>query len=132
MKLDYDLMREALLILERDLTISDDLAHNGVSLFQLCKKPGMAGCNMADVYYALHNLQQAGLIEAAGRSADDRVDSYLVFDITYEGHEFLASIRPKGAWERVKAILAKVGTMSIPLIAQAASKVISGYIGREA
>src|SRR3972149_5572347 len=78
------------------------------------------------IQYHLRLLYEAGFLncEPEKSSTSDRVIRVHPFDLTWEGHEFLAKIKSSSAWEQVKAfIMSKGGTLSVTLINQVAPKV---------
>ena len=48
--------------------------------------------------------------------------------ITWEGHEFIESIRPDTVWEEVKNTIQKIGALSVTSIAYLGKLFIETYI----
>ena len=66
--------------------------------------------------YHLRLLYQAGLLNCEterSSSTSDRIIRVIPFDLTWEGHEFLAKIRSEGVWNRIRKLMAAKGA-SIP------------------
>ena len=77
------------------------------------------------IQYHLRLMCQAGWLsyEAERSSTSDRIIRVYPFDLTWEGHEFLAKINADGVWPKLKAIIgAKGGSMAVSVISQLATK----------
>lgn len=77
------------------------------------------------VKYHLILLHQAGFLncEPVKSSTSERVIYVLPFDLTWEGHEFLAKIKNEGVWQKIQSVLAsKSGTLAFAVINQLATK----------
>lgn len=77
------------------------------------------------VQYHLRLMCQAGWLncESEKSSTSDRVIRVYPFDLTWEGHEFLAKINAEGVWPRLKALIgAKGGSMAVAVINQLATR----------
>ncbi len=109
MKLDRDLVRELLLFLEsKEDTAARD--HDQIEI---------AGYTSTDIGYTLTKMHEAGFIVAEtlrSRSTPERVIKVIPFELTYQGHEFLDSIRDPEVWRRTKEAGAKVGGAGIEVM----------------
>jgi hypothetical protein len=77
------------------------------------------------VQYHLRLMYQAGMLncEAERSSTSDRIIRVYPFDLTWEGHEFLAKISADGVWPKLKAMIgSKGGSMAFTVINQLATK----------
>ena len=110
MRLDMDCVREVLLEIEK-------MPFNGyITIDQLCSAlPEMEPDN---VYYSALKLIEAGYL-----SGDilPKMKSYLpgikgIYDITFQGHEFLNEIREPERWTKVKTISKRIGSSSLQAI----------------
>ena len=102
MKLDRDLVRELLLFFES----KPDTAHRDYEQIEV------DGWSSNDIGYALAKMYEAGFITAEAvrsKSTPERVIKVIPFDLTYQGHEFLDSIRDPEIWRRTKDAGANVG-----------------------
>ena len=75
-------------------------------------------------------IREAGYINATFVSM---AGAYLpglkgVYDITYNGHEFLNAIREPTRWEQVKTSAAKIGSFSLETAAEIARNLITAAI----
>jgi hypothetical protein len=79
----------------------------------------------SQIKYHLVLLYQAGFLncEAVKSSTSDRVIYVLPFDLTWEGHEFLAKIKNEGVWQKIRDVLtSKGGSVAFSVINQLATK----------
>lgn len=51
-----------------------------------------------------------------------------ILALTYDGHQALEDIRPQSVWERAKKSAAKVGSLSMHALAEAAAAIVSSKI----
>lgn len=100
MKLNYDCVRELLLTLEENLVMDDSLSYPSLNLKQVCEK--MPDFSRADIAYASTKLWEAKYIEAKPIGADSKIITIVYSCITYEGHQYLDSIRDSKLWSTVK------------------------------
>ena len=100
MKLNYDCVRELLLTLEENLVMDDSLSFPSLTLKQVCEK--MPDFSRADIAYASTKLWEAEYIEANSIESDSKIIKIVYSSITYEGHQYLDSIRDSKLWSTVK------------------------------
>lgn len=100
MKLNYDCVRELLLTLEENLVMDDSLSFPSLTLKQVCEK--MPDFSRADIAYASTKLLEAEYIEANSIESDSKIIKIVYSCITYEGHQYLDSIRDSKLWSTVK------------------------------
>ncbi len=118
MKLNYECIRSVLLELENRININDDLQRVYISVDELFT--ALPRYESKDILYTVEKLSEAGYINASVRYASGMYVEGTVSGITYRGHEFIETIRDSRAWTNTKKALSKLGTMTLPLIAQAA------------
>lgn len=90
----------------------------------------LEGRSVSEIQYHLNLIYQAGLIngEPTKSSTSDRIISVLPFDLTWEGHEFLDTVRDPKIWREAKAGAALAGAASIEFIWRMAKALISNAI----
>ena len=129
MKLDVDCVRDVLFYLEEHLEISPELELNEISVWDLECQLNYPIQELANTLLMLH---EAGYIEAVIDFGSNRIILLDVYRITYDGHQFIESIRPESVWKRVKATGKQVGSFSIDVITQIAtgtlSSIVNGYL----
>jgi hypothetical protein len=101
MKLDKDLVREILLAVEA----SDHDPRGWMTL-------DLPGHNLQELSYHVQLLDEAGFIEAQELSSNDGYE-WQPKRLTYEGHEFLNTVRDDEIWRRTKETATKVGAASV-------------------
>ena len=111
MKLNYDCVRELLLTLEENLVMDDSLSYPSLNLKQVCEK--MPDFSRADIAYASTKLWEAKYIEAKPVGTDSKIMTIVYSSITYEGHQYLDSIRDSKLWNTVKT---KAKAMTFELV----------------
>lgn len=134
MRLNYDCVRDVLLSLECLIVLKCSesgscklYSTNHRKVFEdLCNSE--KHYSMEDVIYTIKMLDEGNLISAKALYGDGKITNYIVFDITYEGHQFLQNIRPKTVWDKSQSVFKNIGTVSIDIIKTVASAVISDMI----
>lgn len=113
MKRDMDLVRKLLAFFEE----KPDPHHVEV--------PPIDGYDPTTIKYHLVLLHDAGLLrcEPVRSSTSDRIIYVLPFDLTWRGHEFLATIKDEGIWRKTKDLIAsKGGALTFDVIADVAKR----------
>lgn len=102
MKRDMDLVREIMLAVEDDvLTFGDGADEERFAATR-------------DVVLGhLHIMQQAGLIEVESQLLDGEYD---LRGLTWEGHDFLDTVRDPEVWKRTKEGASKMGGWTFGLL----------------
>lgn len=122
MKLNYDCIRDVLLFLEETLTIDDDMTFSHITSTDITSNEYLTSFySPQDIYYAIYNLYQCDYIEAISFSADD-VTHFSIYNISFEGHEFISHIRDNTFWKKLKAMLTDIKIENIPMIISIAQK----------
>lgn len=97
MKLDYDCVRDILLTIE-ELNFCEYLHNNNVTKFKRLRD-----YHPNKIAYTIKKLSKAGFIPKIGIVV--AISGYINFNIcemTWEGHQFLNSIRNNDVWEKPK------------------------------
>jgi len=111
-KLDKDLVREILLALETD--DSDPRAP---------KLLNISGYSYPQIAYTVRILAEGGLIEALNASSFDGFD-WKPQRLTYNGHEYLETIRDAEVWRKTKEIANKAGVFSLQVLIEIGKTVV--------
>lgn len=120
MKLDLNCVRDTLLTLEEWLVLNDDLEFEYLDLSEICKSSAMIRYSKPTVAYALVLLKEAGFIEAIIDYASDGICELDVVRLTFQGHQFLDTIRPQSTWDKIHAVSEKTGLKSLSAIMEIA------------
>jgi Hypothetical protein (DUF2513) len=115
---DMELIRELLLHIEAD----DEYDGSGISVFSadLGRPPNL-------VRYQMKLLGDAKLVDVADWMASGEP---LIRGLTWEGHEFLDSIRDPKIWHKTKDAIGKVGGFSLKLLKDIATAYLKEEIKR--
>lgn len=129
-KLNTECIRDILLEIEKQQRITIDEDNNVIfeMLWVEDLYKSLSDYTKEDIFYALHNLDQAGYVKTNLISGDDVLAMYGINYITYEGHNFLDKIRDPKAWKYVKNAGAAIGNMSLAVINQVANGVTTAFI----
>lgn len=126
MKLNYDCLRKLLLVLEKELVMTEDLEYPDLRFCQVTSL--MPDYSKADIAYTTIMAEEAGLINAHIVSADDAFCDCFYFSLTYDGHQFLDNIRDNGVWDKTKTVLGKIGGASLNVISSVAIKIVTSLL----
>lgn len=123
MKRDMELIRKLLLFFDEKETPEQ------------VQVPPIDGYNDLTIKYHLVLMYDAGLLrcEPVTSTTSDRVIYVLPFELTWDGHEFLDTIRNDSVWQRVReTISAKGGSLAFSIISKLASKFALEYVTGDA
>lgn len=129
MKFNLDCARDILFLLEEKLNITPDLEIVSVDLEEITS--ALFTYEAGGIANTLIVLSEAGFIFSENIFGDEIVADILVARITYNGYQFLESIRPEPVWQNVKAVGSKVGSFSVNAISQIATNVITSLINAQ-
>lgn len=120
MKLDIDCVRDVLLEFET-LDVSCHTVHDFPN--------SVAKHGLTSIDYTLAKLKEANYISADIRLLPSGYyECYGIFDITFDGHQFLEKIRDNTVWSKTKATASRVGSKAFDVITQIATTVIKELI----
>ena len=82
------------------------------------------------VLYTLIKLFEGGYINAQyERSPTGQLITFRVYDMTFQGHEFLEKIRSETVWDqKLKPVFTTIGSMSLDVISNVANSVITSLV----
>ena len=118
MKRDMDLIRKLLILIENN----DDIKELVVP----------EDWNREEVAYHLKILDQVGYVENNTKWAGNK-PMWLMASLTWDGHEFLSSIKNNTIWERTKCEIKKtsleLGTIPLNVLKEFATRQIKDLLG---
>lgn len=123
MRLNPDCVRDILLTVEKEcdgrslIYINDD--------YDLSKAEFLCKYKTEEVLYHINQCNLSGFFTEC---VLDLSGGYKIIDLSPKGHEFLADIRSKSTWGKVKSAAEKVGVGSLKALAQIASTVTAALI----
>lgn len=82
------------------------------------------------VLYTLIKLFEGGYINAQyERSPTGQLITFRVYDMTFQGHEFLEKIRSETVWDqKLKPVFTTIGSMSLDVISNVANSAITSLV----
>ncbi len=136
MELNYECMRETLMVLEKRLDLNEHFQPISMRTFEIVKIPELSDkFSQKDIAYSLYILGDAGLIDfnpnTSMTSPSGKVRMQIggtVTSLTYKGHEFLEQIKNESTWKDIKNMLNKIGVFTIDIISKVAISIISNKI----
>lgn len=124
MKLKQDCVRYVLLSLEAQ---GINMLNQGLQGSDIVKQLSNENFSADDITYTLWQLADGKFIKANCEKYVMGV-SILVFDITWQGHELLDSIRDDKVWDQTKKATSSLKSVSIGVLKNVATAVLSGMI----
>lgn len=122
MKLNPDCVRDVLLYLEENLKIKNSSEFSEITLKEI--KEALSQYTEEDVFYSVYNLYQIKYIEGKINDVGNKKMFFCeINNITWDGHQFLNTIRPKTVWEATKDGASKLGVMSMHALSSIAMKI---------
>ncbi len=122
MKLNPDCIRDVLLYLEENLYIEEGHKFSKIDLKQL--NEALSQYDKDDIFYSVYNLHQIGYIKGKINDLNDKKMFFCeIENITWNGHQFLNTIRPQNVWDATKKGAKKLGIMSIHALSSIAMKI---------
>lgn len=120
MKLNIDCVRDLLLAIESEVNFTEDLKYLSININSLCESDFLKKYQKQDICYAALKLNEGGFVDLKLTYGDNRITSILIDSLTYEGHQFLESIKPPNVWVKTKNKAAKIGSFAIDIVSQIA------------
>ncbi len=117
MKLIHNCVRDVMLYLEENLDLFDTIVDNEIKLSKY---------DIKDIKYTLLKIEEAGFIRL-GKT--DLLGNIYVKDITYKGHQFLDTVKDNKIWKKTLTKISKFASVSIPIIQELASQILSMELG---
>lgn len=122
MKLNYELIRNLLLVAE------DQENNSSLSQKELDEFIEKFDYTFDELTYHLKRLEEADYIDVTIRYASNQVYIYALNYITWDGHQFLDTIRSDKVWSTSKKVANDLKVKSISAFTQIAFQVASNLI----
>lgn len=121
MKINYDCIRDLLHVLEDTLQYDDFLTYPRCRLKQIIENDKMIQYSLQDIVYSTQMLDEADYISCTIVDSDSNIHDVIYYSITFEGHQYLDSIKDDTVWNKVKA---KAPSLTLDIIKSVASSII--------
>lgn len=130
MKLNHECIRDMMLEFEEFIPLDEYLHKDTMIALPSYKKYGH------DTYwYAYEKLIEAEYLNASITAGGEEGENYpyiaIVSSITWQGHEFLDTIRDDKIWKDTKSIIGRFSSVSISLIENVATGVLTNLISKQ-
>lgn len=122
MKLNHDCIRDVLKQVENDMHFTE--MKQSLSL-------NIDGYSHDEVTYTLMLLVDSGYVVGDIRKYNDGAVNVLYKHLTMKGHELLDNIRDDNVWKSTKEKLNKISSVSIGIINEVASQIISNILSKQ-
>lgn len=122
MVLNQDCIRDLMLYLEENLKLNDYLSVSSISLKNYSPE---------ELLYTADKLYEAEYLKCSRKVYDNTDLMIFVSSITYNGHQFLDNIRDEKVFTKTKSILSTFKSVSVEIISETASKVITNMINQQ-
>lgn len=120
MKLNPDCIRDILLTVEDNTSFGVYMRYDSDSSYSLLNK-----YTLDEVRYHIKQCELSQLLTKVTWFLDG---GCMIFDLSPNGHQFLADIRSDSNWNKTKLIAKSVGTSSLTAIKEIATNVIAELI----
>lgn len=123
MKLNHDCVRDLLLLVEEHAKYGESIDFSETEFGNYSRD---------DILYTADKLIESGYL--SGKKQFFIGSSYpdiSVTALTWDGHQFLDNIRDDGVWKSTKTVLSKFTSVSLSLIGNIASQVITTIVQKQ-
>jgi len=125
MKLNQDCVRRLLLTLEE---INTPVRRTSISEIQ--KTESMKEYSYEDIFYTIQTLDSAHYIDAEFSRSPGGYSAYVI-SITWDGHEFLNTIRDEKVWKETKRAVNSFSSVSLEILSKTATTLITKLITQQ-
>ena len=122
MKLNQNCVRDILLYVEDHASYDTRISPNSIDL----------PYSSDEIVYCAEKLMEAGYLNGTTRNyVSSSVPQIMISSLTWEGHKFLDNTRDDGVWKETKNVVGKFSSVSLSLIGQVASQIITSMIQKQ-
>lgn len=123
MKFEPEVARDILLDIEELHHYPNTFTFSTPEKFDRAKK-----YDIDNISYHCDKLAEAGYIKWEPQYASDVLYIGFIDGLTYDGHQFLETVRSEKIWRETKVRTKKLGAVTINILSQVASNIISEMI----
>ena len=120
MKLNKDCIRDLLIYLEDNLSYTHRISTGSLSLKDYTRD---------ELVYTVERLSEAGFINVSKICDEPCTPTYFILSLTYNGHQFLDTIRDNSIWKNTKTVASQLASVSLPIIQEIAISFIKTKLG---
>lgn len=124
MILNHDLVRELLLIVEKEKVTIEPLTSYNFKEHEIFTK-----YTFEEVIYTFQKLKEANYIDFKASYGDGVIIFYQIGNLTWEGHKFLDTIRDDKVWRDAKEETSKLKSVPMNVISAVATKLVESHLG---
>lgn len=125
MRLNQDCVRDCLKFVESDLTLGHFLRLSDFLTSDSLKK-----YSEQDIKYTLMKLSETDFLHSTPNILENDLISFSTGMLTWNGHKFLDTIRDPEVWSKTKKVTSHLESVSITLLSEIGSKVITNMIDK--
>lgn len=125
MRLNQDCVRDCLKFVESDLTLGHFLRLSDFLTSDSLKK-----YSEQDIKYTLMKLSETDFLHSTPNIMENDLISFSTGMLTWNGHRFLDTIRDPEVWSKTKKVTNHLESVSITLLSEIGSKVITNMIDK--
>lgn len=129
MKINYDCIRELLIVLEENLIFSEELEYPHLNFCKVCQL--LPDFSKQDIVYSTMMLEQGDYINARIMGGDNRVIECIYTSVTFTGHQLLENIKNDNVWNKTKEVSKSIGSSSIEVITSIANNILTSLISNK-
>lgn len=127
MKINYDCVRALLLCLENELQFDDELRCPDLKFDKVCEI--ISNYSPQDIAYSSLMLSEADYINVLIVSGNNKFNRAIYTGITFEGHQYLDSIRSDKVWNKIKKKLSTEGvSLTLQIVKNVATSIITNSL----
>jgi hypothetical protein len=123
MKLNHECVRALLLYLEENLMYKANGNPEGVKLKYIDDEPDISNFSTDEIYYSAKKLVEAKYIKVMDSKLPTR--SWKIEEITFNGHDYLDSIRDDKVWNEVIERTKPFASVGIDIVKSLSTKILT-------
>lgn len=129
MKLNPDCIRDILIFCEDHLSLDSNLKLQIAGLKDVCE--ALPDYPREEIAYTIKKLNEAGYVNAIINFSNNEIYMLKIIELTYEGHEFIDTIRSKNVWDKVSNVISDISSISLPVLQQIGSQVLLSLLSSQ-
>lgn len=126
MKLNHDCIRTLLIYLEENLEAKENGLPRGLKLGHI-EDESLTAFSQEDIYYSAKKLVEAKYIEVMNKEVAPRV--MMINEITWDGHQYLDSIRDPKVWREIKNRTKDLSGITIEIVKSLGIEITKQMLG---